>query len=163
MFKGYCFPETVILQAVYFKLRFGLCYQDVEELLLIRGVKVDHAPVQRWVFKFPTLIEQNFRYRKKPIGNRLRMDETYVKLHGKCWYLYRAVDKQGKTIDFLLTKIRRRKDAQRFLIKAIEGNGKPTLININKSTYINKNVFLVFRTQTAKVLKTNLPKYIFLN
>ena len=83
MFKGYCFPETVILQAVYFKLRFGLSYQDVEELLLIRGVKVDHAPVQRGVFKFPTLIEQNFRYRKNPIGNRLRMDETYVKLQGK--------------------------------------------------------------------------------
>jgi|TARA_B110000090_G_C13313709_1_gene420675 putative transposase len=61
------------------------------------------------------------------------MDETYVKVQGKWRHLYGAVDKQGRTIDFLLTKIRRRKDAQRFLIKAIEGNGKPTLINIDKS------------------------------
>ena len=53
MFKGHCFPKAMILQAVYFKLRFSLSYRDVEELLSIRGVKVDHATIQRWVFKFP--------------------------------------------------------------------------------------------------------------
>jgi putative transposase len=47
MFKGHCFPKAIILQAVYFKLRFGLSYRDVEELLSIRGVKVDHATIQR--------------------------------------------------------------------------------------------------------------------
>ena len=39
MFKGHCFPKAIILQAVYFKLRFSLSYRDVEELLSIRGVK----------------------------------------------------------------------------------------------------------------------------
>jgi len=43
MFKGHCFPKAVILQAIYFKLRFSLNYRDVEELLSIRGVIVDHA------------------------------------------------------------------------------------------------------------------------
>ena len=43
MFKGHCFPKAIILQAVYFKLRFSLSYRDVEELLSIRGVKVNHA------------------------------------------------------------------------------------------------------------------------
>jgi len=45
MFKGHCFPKSIILQAVYFKLRFSLSYRDVEELMAIRGVKVDHATI----------------------------------------------------------------------------------------------------------------------
>ena len=47
MFKGHCFPKSIILQAVYFKLRFSLSYRDVEELMSIRGVKVDHANYHR--------------------------------------------------------------------------------------------------------------------
>src|SRR4051794_31815675 len=106
MFKGYCFPKEVILQAVYFKLRFSLSYRDVEELLSIREVTVDHATIQRWVFKFTPLLEGTFRKRKKSTGNSWRMDETYIKVNGEWIYLYRAVDKKGSTIDFLLTKRR---------------------------------------------------------
>ena len=73
MFKGHCFPKAIILQAVYFKLRFSLSYRDVEELLSIRGVKVDHATIQRWVFKFTPLVEQQFRKRKKLVGKRWRL------------------------------------------------------------------------------------------
>ena len=133
MFKGHCFPKVIILQAVYFKLRFRLSYRDIEELLSIRGVKVDHATIQRWVFKFTPFVEQQFRKRKKSVGKRWRMDETYIKVKGQWRYLYRAVDKQGNTVDFLLTKRRQRISAQRFLIKAIENNVKPELINIDKS------------------------------
>ncbi len=65
MFKSHCFPKAIILQAVYFKLRFNLSYTDGEELLSIIGVKVGHASVQRWAFKFTPLVEQQFRNRKK--------------------------------------------------------------------------------------------------
>ena len=65
MFKGHCFPKAIILQAVYFKLRFSLSYRDVEELLSIRGVKVDHATIQRWVFKFTPLVETTIQKEKK--------------------------------------------------------------------------------------------------
>ena len=65
MFKGHRFPEEVIRQAVYFKLRSSLIYRDVEELLSIRGVEVDHATVQRWVYKFTPIIDMEFRRRKK--------------------------------------------------------------------------------------------------
>ena len=94
MFKGHNFPKTIILQAVYFKFRFGLSYRDIEELMGIRGVKVDHATIQRWVFKFTPLLEKEFRKRKKSVGKRWRMDETYIKVKGHWHYLYRAVDKQ---------------------------------------------------------------------
>ena len=58
MFKGHCFPKAIILHAVYFKLRFSLSYRDVKELLSIRGVKVDHATIQRWVFKSTPLFHK---------------------------------------------------------------------------------------------------------
>ena len=67
----------VILQAVYFKLRFSLSYRNVEELLLIRGVSVDHAKIQRWVDKFSPLIEAACKKRRKTIGISWRMYETY--------------------------------------------------------------------------------------
>jgi putative transposase len=101
--------------------------------MAIRGVKVDHATIQRWVFKFTPLVEQQFRKRKRSVGKRWRMDETYVKVKGQWRYLYRAVDKEGDTVDFLLTMRRQRISAQLFLIKAIVNNGKPELINIDKS------------------------------
>ena len=122
MIKGHCFPKAIILQAVYFKLRFSLSYRDIEELLSIRGVKVDHATIQRWVFKFSPLVEQQFRKQKKSVGKRWRLDETYIKVKGEWRYLYRAVDKEGNTVDFLLTKRRQRISAQRFLIKMLSQN-----------------------------------------
>jgi putative transposase len=64
MFKGHCFPKVVILQAVYYKLRFTLSYLDIEELLRIRGLVVDHATIQRWVFKFTPMINRNLEGEK---------------------------------------------------------------------------------------------------
>jgi putative transposase len=71
--------------------------------------------------------------RKLRVGKSWRMDETYIKVKGKWCYLYRAVDKSGSTVDFLLTKRRQRMSAQSFLIKAIGNNDKPGIINIDKS------------------------------
>ena len=98
--KGHCFPKSVIIQAVYFKLRFSLSYRDVEEIMKIRGIEVDHSTIQRWVFKFMPEIEIQMRNRKKEVGRRWRMDETYIKVKGVWRFLYRAVDKDGQTIDF---------------------------------------------------------------
>ena len=80
---------------VYCKFRFTLSYRDVEEMLSIRGVKVDPATIQRWVFKFSPEIEKEMRRRKRPVGNRWRMDETYIRVKGEWKYLYRAIDKDG--------------------------------------------------------------------
>ena len=79
------------------------------------------------------MIDRNFRKRKRPVGLRWRLDETYIKVNGKWCYLYRAVDKEGKTIDFLLTLRRKKRAAHRFLAKAIAQNGIPEMINIDKS------------------------------
>ncbi|MFT5217319.1 MAG: putative transposase [Glaciecola sp.] len=125
--------QLIILQAVYFKLRFTLSYRDIEELMLIRGVKGDHSTIQRWVFKFSKEIEINMRKRKNQVCNSWRMDETYIKTKGKDVYLYRAVDKNVATLDFLLTKRRQKMSAQKFFNKAIGNNGRLRVVNIDKS------------------------------
>lgn len=127
--KGHCYPKSIILQAVYFKLRFTLSYRDVEEIMKMRGVQVDHATIQRWVYKFSSFIEAQMR----SVGKSWRVDETYIKVKGKWCYLYRAVDKSGNRVDFLLIKRRQKMSAQSFLIKAIGNNCKPEIINIDKS------------------------------
>jgi putative transposase len=58
MFKGHSFAKSIILQAEYFKFRFVLSYRDNEELMAIRGVNVDYATKQPWVFKFVPLLEK---------------------------------------------------------------------------------------------------------
>ena len=67
-----------------------------------RGVDMDHATLNRWVSRYAGLIAEAVRYRKRPADRSWRMDETYVKVKGEWDYLYRAIDKHGKTLDFML-------------------------------------------------------------
>jgi putative transposase len=97
------------------------------------GVEVDHSSLNRWVLKYTPLLEVAFRQRKRPVAISWRLDETYVRVKGQWKYLYRAVDKAGRTVDFLLTAKRDRKAAGRFLRKAIDQCGTPEKITINKS------------------------------
>jgi len=98
-----------------------------------RGVPIDHATIQRWVVKYSPLLEEAFHRRKRPVWISWRMDETYIKVKGQWRYLYRAVDKQGQTIDFLLTEHRDEEVALRFLKKAIRRHGVPEKITIDGS------------------------------
>jgi transposase-like protein len=132
-FKGRHHQQNIILQCVRWYVAYSLSYRDLEELMQERGYTVDHSTVQRWVVHYAPRIEKAFRKNKKRVGNRWRLDETYVKIKGEWKYLYRAVDKQGNTVDFLLTAKRDKKAAHRFLSKAIGSSGKPSLINIDKS------------------------------
>src|SRR5215218_4074189 len=159
MFKGHRFAKTIILQAVYFKLKFSLSYRDVEELLSIRGIHVDHATIQRWVYKFTPLIEKTFRKRRKPMGKSWRMDETYIKVKGEWMYFYRAVDKEGDTVDFLLTKRRNKYAAHKFLVKAISNNGCPKVINIDKSG-ANKEAIKTYNKRKFTKIKVRQCKYL---
>ncbi|TDO70385.1 DDE superfamily endonuclease [Flavobacterium chryseum] len=126
--KVHCYPKAIILQGVYFKLRFTLSYRDVEEIMKMRGIEIDHATIQCWVFKFAPVIELQMKKRKSRLGISWRMDETYIKVKGLRCYLYRAVDKSGNTVDFLLTRRRQRMSAQSFLIKEVN-NCRPRVIN----------------------------------
>lgn len=132
-FKGAHFPKEVILHAVFFYLRYGVSYRDLEEIMTERGVDLDHATLNRWICRYARLVADASQYRKRPTDRSWRMDETYVKVKGDWVYLYRAIDKFGKTLDFTLSKRRNKAAATKFFARALEVNGLPRKIVIDKS------------------------------
>jgi len=132
-FKGSHYPKDVILYAVFFYVRYAVSYRDLEEIMAERGVHVDHATLNRWVVKYSPSIAKAAQLRKQPTAKSWRMDETYIKVKGKWMYLYRAVDKHGKTLDFMLSPRRDKAAARRFFRHAIKVNGIPQRIVIDKS------------------------------
>jgi len=132
-FKGAHFPPEVILMGVRWYVAYPLSTRHVEALMAERGVEVDHSTINRWVIKYSPQLEEAVHRRKRPVWVSWRMDETYIRVKGAWKYLYRAVDKYGETIDFLLTEHRDKDAALRFLKKAIRRNGVPETITIDGS------------------------------
>jgi putative transposase len=121
-FKGMRFPVDVILVCIRWYAAYPLSYRHLEEMMEERGVSVDHSSDEKMA-----------RKHKHPVGGSWRMDETYIKVKGVWKYLYRAVDKQGKTVDFLLTAKRDMAAAKRFFDKAMGANGDPNKVAMDKS------------------------------
>lgn len=149
----------MIMQSVRWYLAYSLSYRDLEEIMAERGFQVDHSTINRWVVHYAPLLEKEFHSKKKKTSDRWRMDETYLKVKGEWRYYYRAVDKQGNTIDFLLTKYRDKKAALRFFNKAIGRNGKPGLINIDKSGS-NKAGIKFYNKENNKRIVIRQCKYL---
>ena len=116
--KGMRFPKEIILLCVRWYAAYPLSYRNLEEMMQERGVYVDHSSVSRWAIEFLPLLKKVFRKHKRAVGASWRMDETYIKVNGQWKYLYRAVDKEGATIDFLLPARRDTASATRFFEKA---------------------------------------------
>jgi len=89
-------------------LRYSLSYRDLEELMRERGLSVDHTTIFRWVQRFSPELEKRCRPYLRSTSDSYRVDETYVKIKGKWYYLFRAVDSKGQTIDFLLSCLYRK-------------------------------------------------------
>jgi putative transposase len=132
-FKAMRFPIDVILVCIRWYAAYPLSYRHLEEMMEERGVSVDHSSINRWAIRFLPLIEKMARKHKRPVGGSWRMDETYIKVKGVWKYLYRAVDKQGKTVDFLLTAKRDIAAVKRFFDKAIGANADPNKVTMDKS------------------------------
>jgi len=132
-FKGSHFEREIILWGVRWYVAYPISYRQLKEMMQERGVSVDHSTLNRWVIKYAPEFQKQFRHRQQPVGKSWRMDETYVKIKGKWAYLYRAVDREGQTVDFLLTPQRDRDAAEAFLHKAIRTQGLPEKITIDQS------------------------------
>ena len=131
--KGMRFPTDVILVCIRWYAAYPLSYRHIEEMMQERGVSVDHYSINRWAIRFLPFIEKMARKHKRPVGGSWRMDETYIKVKGVWKYLYRAVDKQGGTVDFLLTAKRDLAAAKRFFDKAMGANGHPESVAMDRS------------------------------
>ena len=107
------YPVEVMLVCARWYAAYPLSLRHIEEMMQERGVFVDHATVHRWALKILPVLALVFRRRKRPVGTSWRMDESYIKVAGQWKYLYRAVDKVGDTVDFLLTAKRDKAAARR--------------------------------------------------
>ncbi|MBE5253107.1 MAG: IS6 family transposase [Enterobacterales bacterium endosymbiont of Blomia tropicalis] len=132
-FKRLHYPLDVIAQCVRWYLAYALSLRNLEEMMVERGIIVDHSTLHRWVIRLVPLLDKAFRRHKRTVGRRWRMDETYIKIKGQWKYLYRAVDTAGQTVDFLLTARRDAAAALRFFRKAIRHHGEPEVVTIDKS------------------------------
>ena len=139
IFSGRHYPREVILWAVRWYCRYGISYRELEEMLTERGVAVDHTTIYRWVQKYePELDKQTRWYRRfgRWGADSWRVDETYIRVGGKWRYLYRAVTKNGDTLDFFMSTRRSTASAKRFLAKILRStrhHGDPRVIGTEKN------------------------------
>ena len=157
--KGTHFPQDIILMGVRWSVAYPLSDRHVEELMEERGVLLDHATIQRWVVKYSPQLEEAFHQRKRPVWVSWRMDETYIKVKGQWYYLYRAVEKTGQTIDFLLTEQRDERAAKRFLTKAIRRHGVPEKITIDGSA-ANEAAIKSYNEEHGTAIQIRQIKYL---
>src|ERR1035438_6283296 len=132
------FPLDIMLLCVRWYVAYALSLRNLEEIMQERGLFIDHSTIHRCVIKLVPVLKEAFRKRKRKrglgaVGKSWRLDETYIKIGGEDRYWYRAVDKQGNTVDFLLTAKRDRRAARRFFTRAVKNNRLPEIVNIDKS------------------------------
>ncbi|TDX61362.1 DDE superfamily endonuclease [Methylosinus sp. sav-2] len=100
LFKGRHFDREIIILCVRWYLRYKLSFRDLVEMIAERGVSLAHTTIMRWVQRYVPEFRKAVERLRSP--SRPSVDETYVKIKGRWTYLCRAVDKAGKTVDFLL-------------------------------------------------------------
>jgi transposase-like protein len=128
-FAGFRFPPDVIVLAVRWYLRYGLSYRDLEELLVERGVEVDHVTIYRWVQRSTPLLADAARPCRHAVGSPWWVDETYMKVAGRWRYVYRAVDQSGQIVDVFVSPRRDTRAARRCFKRAI-GTAKSTPVEV---------------------------------
>ena len=135
VFRWRHFAGEIILWAVRWYCRYGISYRELEEMMGERGVEVDHTTVYRWTQRYAPELEKRSAWYRSRLSFSWRVDETYVRVKGRWKYLYRAIDKEGATLDFYLADRRNAKAAKRFLAAALKRSRDwiPRVINTDKN------------------------------
>jgi len=141
-FKWRHFEPEIILLCVRWYLRYSLSYRDLEEIMAERGLSVDHTTIYRWVQRYAPELEKRCRPHLKGTTDSWRVDETYVKIKRVWMYLYRAVDSEGNTLEFLLSATRDAQAAKRFFAKALGAchTVPPRVITVDKNAAYPKAI-----------------------
>ncbi|EJP85737.1 IS6 family transposase [Bacillus cereus] len=135
LFKWKHYQPELILLTVRWYLRYNLSFRNLVEMMEERGLSLAHTTIMRWVHQYGAEFDKRIRRHLKQTNNSWRVDETYIKVKGQWMCLYRAVDSEGNTIDFYLSKSRNHKAAKRFFKKALRSFhvSKPRIITVDKN------------------------------
>jgi len=119
-YKRHRFPLEIIANAVWLYVRFNLSLREVEEMMLERGIDVSYETVRRWTRKFGSLIARNLRRRQARPSDVWHLDEVVVKIAGRSFWLWRAVDQDGVVLDEILQPRRDKRAAKRLLVRLMK-------------------------------------------
>jgi transposase-like protein len=131
LFKGRHFDQEIVVLCVRWYLSFKLSYRDLVTMMRERGIGLAHTTILRWVQHYTPEFERRWSRYARSVGGSWRCDETYIKVKGAWVYLYRAVDKDGKTVEFYLSLKRDVNAAKTFLRRAIKEQRMPTKITLD--------------------------------
>jgi len=131
LFRGRHFDQEIIILCIRWYLTFKLSSRDLVQMMAERGITLAHTTILRWVQRYVPDFEKRWNQYARAVGDSWRVDETYIKVKGQWVYLYRAVDKQGRTVDFLLSKRRDVATAKRFFSNAAKQHGAPRVITLD--------------------------------
>jgi len=135
LFKWKHFLPEIIILCLRWYLKYKLSFRDLVEIMAERGLTMVHTTIMRWIHEYSPEINQRIRKYLKPSTDSYRLDETYLKIKGDWYYLYRAIDSNGNTIDFLLSRNRDKKAARKFIKKVLSNRHatSPRVINTDKA------------------------------
>jgi transposase-like protein len=162
LFKGRHFEREIIVLCVRWYLRYKLSLRDLVEMMAERGLALAHTTIMRWVQRFVPEFEKRWNRFARKAGRSWRVDETYVKIRGRWSYLYRAVDREGQTVDFLLSPNRDVKAAKAFFRKATKTQGRaPVSVTLDGYAASHRAVREMPRENTRwKRTKLRSSKYL---
>jgi transposase, IS6 family len=148
-FKWRHFESGIILLCVRWYLRYALSYRDLEEMMAERGLSVDHTTIFRWVQRYAPELDKRCQPYLKACNDSWRVDETSIKIKKVWFYLYRAVDSEGNTLEFLLSPTRDAASAKRFFVKALLSTAGFT----PQTSVIDEHVVQFFKAHTPQAIK----------
>ena len=98
-YKRHRFPPDIISYAVWLYYRFNPSHRDIEDLLAERGIIVSGEAIRLWCIKFGAIYTRRLKRKHRGFGDTFYIDEVFVKINGKQYYLWRAVDQDKGTRD----------------------------------------------------------------
>jgi transposase-like protein len=142
-------------------LSYKLSYRDLTAMMGERGIELAHTTILRWVQQYTPEFQKRWNRFARTIGGSWRMDETYIRVKGEWMYLYRAVDKAGKTVDFYLSRKRDVNAAKAFLRRAMKGQRVPAKITLDAYAASHRAVADLKRDrELPKRVKIRSSKYL---
>jgi putative transposase len=131
LFKRRHFDQEIIILCVRWYITDKRSYRDLQALMAERGISVAHTTILRWVQRYVPEFEKHWQRYAQPVGRSWRVEETYIKIKGKWAYLYRSVDREGHTVDLLLSERRDIAAAKCFFAQTIKKRGIPQKITLD--------------------------------
>jgi transposase-like protein len=161
LFKGRHFDQEIVVLCVRWYLSFKLSFRDLVAMMGERSIGLAHTTILRWVQHYTPEFEKRWKRYGRAVGGSWRMDETYVKVRGEWVYLYRAVDKAGKTVDFDLSRKRDVNAAKAFLRKAMKGQRIPAKVTLDAYAASHRAVTDLKATgELPKRVRVRTSKYL---